>query len=817
MSKTRDNHYVPQWYQEGFFDEGQKQYRYLDLKPEPIVLPDGRKFLGKHKFKSYTSQCFYTTDLYTTFFGRDINDEVERKLFGPIDDWGSGAVRAFIGEDVREWSRHFQKFFEYMDAQRYRTPKGLGWLRQHYPALSQNELMREMQGIQGMNCTLWIEGVREIVSAEDADIKFIVSDHPVSVYNYAVPPDHQLCRDCNDPAISLNATQTIFPLNKNFCLLLTNLEYAKYAAGVPPLEKRTFARNYRSSMVRTDAFIRSRRLSNLEVSRINFIIKSRAKRYIAGGKEEWLYPEQMVSDSWSGLRQTLMPPEDGLWHFGGEMYTKYESGEVRYQDSFGRTEKPREFLQKTVKEDVLSRNDYCGCGSGRKYKKCCFNKNVELRPSWSEMSIRERNIAHYRAIVTILGLDKGKDWVSVRRDLTDDQVSRIYETYEALWPLETDIVGLLPKPDGTARALYTGIIEPKLLTEFLVGSCLYADEILIENPFLHPGSVKSGFNPVKHPGKFHQDFLKSAFLLICLMPLIQMGVINLIPDPAIFDHHLRDQMMFLAEERHARPDTGVDPDARIKWLFSENLKRGMLAMPADVRRAQIMKAVPDVSEDEVEDLLKYQEQMRENDPFAAIDDNAVIDGKKGGLFQSIKMAPNFEMSLYIARATGSYIITDSSHRWKELKAAQSRTQGFSIPAAPRLCRKIEETPHRFPWETNAVASMRMSPAFQAHRSLMQDIYRYATGASTQGRRENSENGLAVRYGNTNRKTQKAIAKSGNRYSTGRISILMPVGGINHINANRMLLTSAVEQHLPSVPMVLFIETTNPDVYKQNLV
>ncbi len=816
MSKTRDNHYVAQWYQEGFFDVEQKQYHYLDLNPKMIVLADGRTFPEKHKFKSYTSQCFYTTDLYTTFFGREINDEIERKLFGPIDDWGSNAVRAFIGEDVREWSRHFQKFFEYMDAQKFRTPRGLNWLRQHYPALSQNELMREMQGIQRMNCTLWTEGVREIVSAEDAAIKFIVSDHPVTVYNYAAPPGHELCRGTNDPTISLKATQTIFPLNKNFCLLLTNLEYAEDPTGVPPLERRTFARNYRTSMVRTDAFIRSRKLEDIDVARINLIIKARAQRYIAGGREEWLYPEKVVADPWSDLRTTLLPPEKELWHFGGEMFAKFESGEVYYQDQFGRTEKPREFLSKTVDEPGLSRNDDCGCGSGRKYKKCCQNKGMALRPSWSELSIRERNIIHCRAIVEILGLHQGKDWVSIRRDLSEDQISRVYSLYEALWPLETDIISLLPKPDGTARALYTGVIEPRLIAEFVIGSCLYADEVIMENPFLHPGSVKSDFNPVKHPAKFHQEFLKSAFLLVCLMPLIEEGVINLIPDPAIFDHHLRDQMIFLAEERHRRAGSDFALDARTKWLFAENFKRGMLAMPSDVRRAQLKKAIPDVTETEIANVLKYQEQMREDDPFAVLDDNIVANGKDGGFFQGIKMAPNFEMSIYTARATGSYIITDSAHRWKELKAAQARVQGLAVSAAPILCKQIETTRHRFFCDTNTVANMRRDPTFQAHRSLMQDIYRYAAETETRGRRDKLEAQLGARYGSVNRNSQKMILKSRHLHSMGKTSCLIPVGGLNHTNASRMLLTSGVEHHLPHVPMALYIETTNPQAYQQSL-
>ena len=42
--------------------------------------------------------CFVEYDLYTTHFGPIINDEVEKYLFGVIDDSGAKALRAFTGE-----------------------------------------------------------------------------------------------------------------------------------------------------------------------------------------------------------------------------------------------------------------------------------------------------------------------------------------------------------------------------------------------------------------------------------------------------------------------------------------------------------------------------------------------------------------------------------------------------------------------------------------------------------------------------------------------------------------------------------------------
>ena len=135
------------------------------------------------------------------------------------------------------------------------------------------------------------------------------------------------------------------------------------------------------------------------------------------------------------------------------MYARFESGHVHYQDEFGRTEKQRDFLKKNPPARVLRPGDFCGCGSGLRFKECCKPRPNALRPTWNERSIRERNLMLYNGIVNVLGLEQGKDWVRVRRDLTDEKISKIYSLYEALWPLETAASLLLrrsEKPCGHA-------------------------------------------------------------------------------------------------------------------------------------------------------------------------------------------------------------------------------------------------------------------------------------------------------------------------------------------------------------------------------
>ena len=292
---TRNNHYVPVWYQKGFLAPGELQLYYLDLQPDEKKLPGGRIVPGRSFSRLSPKSCFCTLDLYTTQFGSTLNDEVERYLFGAIDNEGATAVRAFIGGDHPAMHKSFQTFFEYLDAQKLRTPKGLDWIKSRYPALSQLDLMLEMQGLRLMHCTMWTEAVREIVSAEASDVKFIVSDHPITVYNAAFSPDSASCAYPSDPSIELMGSQTIFVLDADTCLILTHLEYAENPNGVNLTAPRTNPRFRGSSLVRTDAFIRKRKLTRDEVMAINYCLKCRARRYVAAANREWLQPERMYA------------------------------------------------------------------------------------------------------------------------------------------------------------------------------------------------------------------------------------------------------------------------------------------------------------------------------------------------------------------------------------------------------------------------------------------------------------------------------------------------------------------------------------------
>ena len=582
-----------------------------------------------------------------------------------IDYSGAKAIDAMAKQEFKSLHDNFLNFFEYIDVQKIRTPKGLAWIKSKYPSLTHNQLLHEMQCIRQLHCTIWSEAVREIVYANNSKIKFIVSDHPVTIYNPACPPNSQECNYPNEPRIEMKASQTIFPLDSNRCLILTNLDYARNPNLPDPKAYRPNANPFRSTLIRMDNTICKRQLQENEVAMINLIIKMRAKQFLAAENKEWLCPENVIKCSWPELGQVLLPPKDELYHFGGEVMGKYEDGTFFYYDEYGRTRGKASYLKKEPITIKLGPNEPCSCGSGKKYKKCCRDKPEDERPSSSERSIRERNFKFFEILVNILGFDGRKDWSEIRRDLTDQKIADIHKAVAALWPTETDLMSLLPRPDvKISRALYSGLLDPRVAYQNVTAFSLYADEILILNPFPNPNIIRKEHNPIDNPTQYRQETLKNIIFLITFMPLIEAGRVSLIPDPLNFNSALRQQIMTEAEKRRNQvklDDKSIGP---MEKLLKEDYKRFLFNLPDDRLRSFIKRAKPEINDEDLENTLKYIKKENEQDPLAMLYPS--ITEKGDGQMLMSHLSPNLELGMFLAQATGSFIVTNHPYRWSEI-------------------------------------------------------------------------------------------------------------------------------------------------------
>lgn len=342
MQKSHKHHYVPNWYQRRFMLEEQTAYYRLDLSPEQIKTPTGKIIKKAEVLQKGPEKFFFEIDLNTTRYFDVENDDIEKYLFGDIDTKGAKAIAAMASPNWMEVIHsHIQNYYEYMDAQRLRTPKGLAWINQILRARDHNDVLYKMQTIRRMHCTMWAEASMEIVSAEKSYTKFIVSDNPVTLYNSSFYPKSKECLFPHDPGIELKGTRTIFPLDLNHCAILTHLEYVRSPRKAT--EPRTHARFFDDTIIMYHDIIRERYLDNQQVLAINFILKKRAHRYIAAARQEWLYPERFLKrKDWYELDKVFMSKAKNFHTSGrgGEIFIGGKDGKlIATQDEFGRKPK----------------------------------------------------------------------------------------------------------------------------------------------------------------------------------------------------------------------------------------------------------------------------------------------------------------------------------------------------------------------------------------------------------------------------------------------------------------------------------------------
>lgn len=334
------HHYVPKWYQYRFFDgtEKENKFYYLDRKPEVMRTKNGKYFTRNSTLRWGPPRCFFENDLYTTQFGKWKSTDIEKYFFGKIDSDGKNSIDYFADFDCTKIdSDAFHALLAYMSAQKLRTPKGLKYLKSVLRTTDKNEVLFKLQELYRMHCAIWTECVWSIVDACDSATKFICSDHPVTVYNEACFPASKWCRGSNDPPIWLNGTHTIFPLNQNKALLLTNLSWARDPYS-NPLRERPNPELFRPAMFKFTDIQTGHKLSEQDVITINYIIKHRSYRYIAATNNDWLYPEKaMKKTQWDKITKpyTLMPDPRSMT-FSSEIIVGYKDGTSDRTDEYGR-------------------------------------------------------------------------------------------------------------------------------------------------------------------------------------------------------------------------------------------------------------------------------------------------------------------------------------------------------------------------------------------------------------------------------------------------------------------------------------------------
>jgi Protein of unknown function (DUF4238) len=192
-----------------------------------------------------------------------------------------------------------------------------------------------------IHATIWMEGIWEILHCDETQTKFIITDHPVTTYNKDLFPRVRECEYPFDAPIEYVGTHTIFPLSLTRCLVITNLGYVRNP-WINPKRVRENPRYFAPTIFDIRTVQTGRQISEDETLAINYILKTRAKRFIAATEKEWLYPEHFLKTTmWNKLGgKFFLMPDPRKVKFTSGIYIGNTDGSSWGLDEYGR--QPRE-------------------------------------------------------------------------------------------------------------------------------------------------------------------------------------------------------------------------------------------------------------------------------------------------------------------------------------------------------------------------------------------------------------------------------------------------------------------------------------------
>ncbi len=341
----------------------------------------------------------------------------------------------------------------------------------------------------------------------------------------------------------------------------------------------------------------------------------------------------------------------------------------------------------------IKRNDRCPCQSGKKYKHCC-----EGRVDWNEirrsgtdcrdfLSVRGRNLYFADKILESLQLDNLEQSRSLKDYKSAFSARAVREIHEAAleaWPPHTDIVSTLAAAGTDVSGLYIGDYGPEYISRGLVRHSIYANKILVVDPFVYPTSVRDEYNPILNPEQYRNQTLKNANLYFSLVPWIEAGIVEVIRTPADFDPKLnweslhRQQRKF-EENEELKEAAQVSGEELISRHREQQMLQFFLSAPDSYIRKVFEQSDFDKRGVTTDQLFAYINQKRESDPNFL----EPLDGQhKSSQLHMVTTGANYEIAKLTATITGSYLVTDLHVKWKEIELDRAQHSAENKAWAP---------------------------------------------------------------------------------------------------------------------------------------
>lgn len=289
------------------------------------------------------------------------------------------------------------------------------------------------------------------------------------------------------------------------------------------------------------------------------------------------------------------------------------------------------------------------------------------------LSVREKNLAFLDKLGELFYLDADhhpKPLAEYKRAFTPGHVRDIHEEVIRLWPRTMDISKTLAETRTNVSGLYIGDYSPEQLMQGVVRHSLYAERLLIADPFTYAHSVRPEYNPILNPEQYRTQTLRNVNLWLRLAPWIKAGIVEMIRTPDDFSHQLKwdalkeqgNKFAGSPELQEAAKITVEELKARHteKWKYRD-LVLSLPDEPLLQRLAELEDPAKGITKEAL--LERVRKQRAEDRDFLDV----VGVGEENAQLQMMSTGAAYNMAKLTASLTGSYLVTDLSVKWKEIE------------------------------------------------------------------------------------------------------------------------------------------------------
>lgn len=299
-----------------------------------------------------------------------------------------------------------------------------------------------------------------------------------------------------------------------------------------------------------------------------------------------------------------------------------------------------------------------------------FREGTDYR---KHLSIRGRNQYFLNRISDALQLDaipQGRELRDYKAAFTSKAVREIHEAVMEVWPPKMDIFTALQGTSADVSGLYIGDYDPEYISRGIVRHSIYANKILVVDPFIYPTSVRDEYNPILDPDQHRAQTLKNVNFWFSLVPWIKAGIVEVIRTPADFDRKLKwDSLQAQKKKFDETPELQKAAEISIEETSKRHLRTlgtefFLLSAPDEYLKETFEKLSLGRDGLTVHDFIKHIHKKRERNPNFL---EPVGPGDVSGQLHMYTTGSSYDIARLTASITRSYLVTDLHVRWREIE------------------------------------------------------------------------------------------------------------------------------------------------------